>query len=223
MIGRTIGLNDFYYLMYGAGWTIGLSVIAFFGGGLVGAVLAIARTSHAPLVRLAAAAYIHLIQATPLLMQLFIAFFGFSLLGVNLPALLAAGVVLTIYSSAFLGEIWRGCLEAVPKSQSMAGQGLGLRRLEILSYIVVPQAARLAVPPTVGFLVQIVKNTSVTALIGFIELARAGQLVSNATFRPGLVFCSVAAFYFVVCFPLTVLSRKLEKRLHGHRTFARSA
>jgi polar amino acid transport system permease protein len=216
-MGRTFGFADLIYLLQGAEWTVALSAIAFVGGGVLGVILAVGRISSLAPVRVLCAFYIHLIQAIPLLMLLFVAYFGFSLLGLDLPALLAAGVVMTLYASAFLGEIWRGCLQAIPRGQYMAGEGLGLSRLEVLRHVVAPQAIRIAVPPTVGFLVQIIKNTSVTALIGFIELARAGQLIANATFQPGPVFTLVALFYFVVCFPLSIVSRKLEKSYHADR------
>jgi len=77
-----------------------------------------------------------------------------------------------------------------------------------------PQALRIAIPPTVGFLVQLVKNTSLASVIGFIELTRAGQIVNGATFQPFVVYTCVAAIYFAMCFPLSVLARHLERRLH---------
>jgi polar amino acid transport system permease protein len=221
-VERVFGWGDFVYLLYGAGWTVTLSIFALVGGSLVGAFIAAARISHFKTIRLFAMSYIYLVQSTPLLMQLFIAYFGFTLLGINLPALVAAAVVLTIYSGAFLGEIWRGCLEAVPSTQWMGARSLGLSRREQLIYVIVPQAARIAIPPTVGFVVQIIKNTSVTALIGFIELARAGHIIHGATFQPVQVFGCVAILYFVMCYPISVLSRRLEGRLNVGRAIVTS-
>jgi polar amino acid transport system permease protein len=145
---------------------------------------------------------------------MFIAFFGLSIMRIDLPPLAAAGISLILYSAAFLGEIWRGCFEAVPKAQREAGTALGLRPWQVLRLIVLPQAVRLAVPPTVGFLVQVVKNTSIASIVGFTELTRAGQIVNNSTFQPFLCFAVVAACYFLLCYPLSQWARALERRLH---------
>ena len=223
MTNHTFGYNELIYLLQGAKWTVILTILAFAGGSILGFIVAVMRVSRNYLIRLLSAVFIFLIQGTPLLVLLFIAFFGLSLLGTNLPGLLAAAIVMTLYSAAFLGEIWRGCFEAIPAPQWMAARALALSRSQQLRYVIVPQAARIAVAPTVGFLVQIVKNTSVTALIGFVELARAGQLVHNATFQPGRVFLCVGALYFIICFPLSVLARWLEGRLNVGRAVIRGA
>lgn len=205
------------YLMKAAQWTVLLSLIAFAGGGVLGLVVALCRVSrHAPL-RWLAIGYIQLVQGTPLLVVLFLAYFGLSILGVQLPPLVAAGISLTAYCAAFLGEIWRGCIEAVPKTQWEAAECLGLTRLEQLLKVILPQAVRIAVAPTVGFMVQIVKNTSLASIIGFVELSRAGQLVNNSTFQPFLVFIAVAFIYFCLCYPLSTLSRHLERKLNAAR------
>jgi polar amino acid transport system permease protein len=167
--------------------------------------------------------FIQLVQGTPVLMQLFVWFFLLSLIGVNLPAFIASGIALTMYAAAFLGEIWRGCIQAIPKTQWEAAASIGMSRWEQVREIIAPQALRIAVPPTVGFLVQIVKTTSLTALVGFVEVTRAGQLVNSTTFQPLPVFCTVAAIYFVICFPLSLYSRTLEKKLNVGRQFAVSA
>jgi len=201
------------YLLQGAVWTLLLAVIAILGGGVLGLVVAIGRVARPWPVRLLAGAYVQVIQGTPLLILMFIAFFGLSILGITLPALVAAGVALVLYSAAFLGEIWRGCFQAVPQAQHEAGAALGLRPFAILRLIVLPQAVRIAVPPTVGFLVQVVKNTSIASIVGFTELARAGQIVNNATFQPFLCFTIVAGIYFLLCYPLSCWARALERRL----------
>lgn len=96
-------------------------------------------------------------------------------------------------------------------------RALGLSFLEQLRYVIVPQAVRMAIPPTVGFLVQLIKNTSLGAVIGFIELTREGQLTNAATYRPLTVYLVVAAIYFAMCFPLTAWSRRLERNLRVAR------
>jgi polar amino acid transport system permease protein len=214
---RDFSWIDFNLLLWAARWTVLLSLVAFFGGGLVGALIATLRVSRSPVLRRFAQIYILVLQGTPLLMQIFLAYFGLALLGVDLPAAVSATLALTTYASAFFAEIWRGTIEAIPRTQWEGSSSLGLTRGEQLRYVIVPQAMRIALAPTVGFAVQIVKNTSLTAIIGFTELARASQLINNATFQPFLVFGCAALIYFAMCFPLSVLSRKLERRLHVGR------
>jgi len=212
-----LNANHLLYLLEAARWTVLLSLIAFLGGGLVGLPLALMRLSKIGLLRALASGYIQLIQGTPLLIVLFLSYFGLGILGYKLIPLVAAGISLTLYAAAFLGEIWRGCLQAIPRTQWEAGASLGLGLTQQLRYIIVPQALRLAIPPTVGFLVQLIKNTSLAAVIGFIELTREGQLTTATTFRPFTVYLIVAAIYFALCFPLTQVSRRLERRLHVAR------
>ena len=119
---------------------------------------------------------------------------------------------MSLYASGYLGEIWRGAIQSVPWQQWEASAALAMGRAQQLRYVVLPQAVRIAVPPTVGFTVQLVKNTSIVSIIGFVELARAGQLVNNATFQPFKVFAVVALLYFAVCWPISLLARRLEGR-----------
>lgn len=212
---RTFGFDEFGFLLQALQWTILLTVIALVGGGLLGFAVALARTSPVKAVRFAAGSYIQVIQGIPVLMILFLSYYGLSLAGLELPPLFAAGASMTIYASGYLAEIWRGCIQAVPKQQWEASESLAMTRLQQYRYIILPQAIRVSLPPTVGFAVQVVKNTSITSIIGFVELARAGQLVNNTTFQPFRVFIAVAALYFVVCCPLSQLSRWLERRLHA--------
>ena len=212
-----LNLNHLLYLVEAARFTILLSVIAFVGGALVGLPIALLRVSKSRVLRGIASAYIQLIQGTPLLIVLFLSYFGLGIMGYKLDPLVAAGVSFTLYAAAFLGEIWRGCIEAVPKTQWEASDCLGLNPVQQYAYVILPQALRIAIPPTVGFMVQIVKNTSLASVIGFVELARAGQIVNNSTFEPFVIFTAVAAIYFVLCYPLSVAARTLERRAHAGR------
>jgi polar amino acid transport system permease protein len=205
-------------LLLAARWTVVLSLIAFLGGGLVGLALLVARTTPSLVLQKAVAAYVQLFQGTPLLMQLFLAYFGMALLGIETSAWTSAAVALTLYSSAFLTEIWHGCVRAVPKGQWEAAQSLALSFAEQLRYVVFPQAARIAVAPTVGFLVQVVKGTALASVIGFVELTKAGTLITNATFKPFLVYSCVALLYFLICYPISLYARSLESRLHAKRS-----
>jgi polar amino acid transport system permease protein len=207
---RQFGWNEFELLVFAARWTIVLAIIAFVGGGIGGLIVALLRTADSRVARVAMVLFIRVFQGTPLLMQLFLAYFGMAIFGFTVNPLIAAMVALTAHASAYLGEIWRGCIEAVPPGQSEAAKALGLHYLTRMRYIVLPQAARIAVPPTVGFLVQLLKETSLTSIIGFVELTRQGQILTSVTFRPFLVFSLVAAIYFIMCWPLSLVARRME-------------
>ena len=214
----TFSLVHLEFLARAAQWTIGLSAIAFLGGGIMGFFVALARVSDIRLLRTVASAYIQTVQGTPLLVLLFLIYFGIAILGFNeVPAILAAAIGLTIYSSGFLAEIWRGCIQSVPTTQWEAAECLALTRWQRMTKVILPQATRIATPPTVGFLVQIVKNTSLASVVGFIELSQAGKLINNSIFEPFTIFIVVALFYFAICFPISVWSRTLERKLNVSR------
>ncbi len=200
-------------LLLAARWTVALLVIAFIGGGLVGLLLLVAGVGRWPGASGLVAGYVQLFQGTPLLMQLFLAYFGLPLLGVQISPWTAAALALTLYASAFLTEIWRGCVEAIPKGQWEAAQSLALSFGEQMRHVIGPQALRIAIAPTVGFLVQVVKGTALASVIGFIELTKAGTMIANATFAPFTVYACVALMYFLLCFPISAWSRRLERRL----------
>jgi polar amino acid transport system permease protein len=198
-------------------WTVALSLIAFIGGGLVGMALLLARLGKLPGAPTLVAGYVYLFQGTPLLMQLFLSYFGLALFGIKVSAWTAAAVALTLYTSAFLTEIWRGCVAAVPNGQWEAGRSLALSFAELLRYVIFPQALRIATAPTVGYLVQVIKGTALASVIGFVEVTKAGTMIANATFKPFIVYSCVAALYFALCFPISLWSRSIERKLNVTR------
>jgi polar amino acid transport system permease protein len=202
----------FRNLLLAARWTVALSLIAFVGGGLVGLALLIARLTKSPWADRLVGAYVALFQGTPLLMQLFLAYFGIALFGINVSPWLAAAVALTLYTSAFLTEIWRGCVASIGKGQWEAAQSLAMNFREQLRHVVLPQAMKIAIPPTVGFLVQVIKGTALASVIGFIELTKAGTMITNATFKPFVVYSCVALMYFALCYPISLYAKVLERR-----------
>ncbi|MCW8055964.1 amino acid ABC transporter permease [Agrobacterium tumefaciens] len=205
-------------LLLATRWTVLLSLVSFAGGGLVALLLLFMRISRKKSIRAFARYYVELFQGTPLLMQLFITFFGLGLFGIDVPAWLAAGLTLILWAAAFLTEIWRGCVESVAKGQWEASASLAMGRLQQMRYVILPQAMRVAIPPTVGFFVQVIKGTAVTSIIGFVELSKAGTVVTNATFQPFTVYGLVALIYFALCWPLSKSSQILERKLNvAHR------
>ena len=216
MFGQ-FGFHAITLLLVAARWTVLLSVLAFALGGIAGFTVALLRTGRSRTSRIITAAYIEIVQGTPVLILLFLAYFGVALIGIDVPPLLAASIALTVFSSAYLGEIWRGCIDAIPRAQWEGSESLGMTRWQQLRHIILPQAFRISLPPTVGFLVQLIKNTSVASLISLVELTREGQLIANANFRPLPTYVAVALIYFVLCFPLSKYSQSLERRLHVGR------
>lgn len=214
---RPFGYDELYFLVTSARWTLALSMIALIAGGCVGFILAVLRVVGGPRVRTLVVLYIELIQAMPVLMLLFLGYFGLSFAGLEFPPLAAAGVAMSLYTSAYLADIWRGCIQAIGREQWQASEALALTTFQQLRYVILPQAVRIALGPTVNFSVQLVKNTSVAALIGFVELTRAGQLLNNITFRPLTVFGVVAVVYFCICYPLSLFGQGLEGRYNARR------
>lgn len=208
----TLNANHLAFLLQGAVWTLVLSLFAFVGGGACGFVVALCRVSGSRTVRVASSLFVQLVQGMPLLVIMFLMYFGLPAIGVRISPLLAAGTSLTIYVSAYLGEIWRGSIEAVPKPQWEAAECLALSRRQRMFMVILPQAIRIATPPTVGFMVQIIKNTSLASVVGFVELARSGQIINNSIFEPFAVYVIIALIYFALCYPLSVWSRRLERQ-----------
>uniref|UniRef100_A0A9E7ZJB5 Amino acid ABC transporter permease n=1 Tax=Bosea sp. NBC_00436 TaxID=2969620 RepID=A0A9E7ZJB5_9HYPH len=210
---RTLGSADIIYIIMAVRWTLLLSLVAFLGGAIGGALIALARTGEYKWLRVASAGYIKVFQGTPLLMQLFLAFFVPGLFGWSVDPWTAAALGLSLHASAFLGEIWRGAIEVVPRGQWEAATSLGLRYWPKMVLVLAPQAVRIAIPPTIGFLVQLIKGTSLASIIGFVELTRAAQVINNATFRPFTIFALVALLYYVICRPLSAYSKRMEQKL----------
>ena len=202
----------FRNLLLAARWTVVLSLIAFIGGGLVGLALLVVRLGKSKAAHRLVDGYVAVFQGTPLLMQLFLAYFGIALFGIKTSAWVAAALALTLYTSAFLTEIWRGCVNSIPRGQWEASGSLALSFREQLQHVILPQATRIAIAPTVGFLVQVIKGTALASVIGFIELTKAGSMISNATFKPFVVYSCVALLYFALCFPVSMYAKYLERK-----------
>ncbi|MEZ0167134.1 amino acid ABC transporter permease [Microvirga sp. TS319] len=211
MLGLTV--DHLLYIVRGAGWTLVLSLMGFVGGTIIGLPIALARSSRVWVLRAVSSAFVQLVQGIPLPVIMFVVYFGLSISGFELPALVAAGLAMTAYSGAYLGEIWKGCIEAVPKTQWEAAECLALTPMQRLADVILPQAMRIAIPPTVGFLVQIVKNTSYSVVIGFFDLTYSAKVINNSTYKPFTVFTIAAVLYFVICYPMSVMSRRFERKL----------
>jgi polar amino acid transport system permease protein len=217
-MNRVFGWPEFFYILGGLRWTIVLSAAAMLGGGVLGLLVAILRTSPLRWLRWPAIGFIEMLQGTPVLMQLFLTYYGLAVvLDLRIDPWPAVVLALTLNAAAFLGEIWRGSIEAIPRTQWEAARSLALSHVQQLRLVILPQALRISIPATVGFLVQLIKSTAIASLIGFVELTRAGQLMTSVTFKPMLVYPIVAALYFIVCWPLSLASQVLERRINPGR------
>ena len=214
---NTLGPNQIIFIVSALRWTLALTVLSLLIGGAIGFVVAIARVSPARGLRWAAGGYIGLIQGIPALMLLFLAYYGLSLAGLDLPPLAAASISLALYVSGYLADIWRGAIQSVPWQQWEASGSLAMTRLQQFRYVILPQALQIATPPTVGFAVQAVKNTSIVSIVNVVEVARAGQLVNNVTYEPFRVYGLVALLYFAICWPMSLLAARLERKLDVRR------
>ncbi|MFK3666747.1 amino acid ABC transporter permease [Ochrobactrum teleogrylli] len=214
---RSFGFAEFLFILEGARWTVILSLLAFVFGGACGLIVALGRTSNKKWLRYFMATYIQIFQGTPLLIQLFFVYFGLPLLGIRVDVWVALIIGLSLHTSAFLGEIWRGSIEAVSAGQHEAARALGIGYIRRMSDVVLPQAFRIGLPATIGFLVNLIKGTALAALLGLTELTRSGQLMANITFEPLKVYGAVGLVYFVICIPLTYYSARIEKRMNASR------
>lgn len=210
--GNMIGL-----LLSATQWTIYLSLAAFIGGGLLGLMLTVLKISPLKPLRWFATAYIWLFQSIPLLMLLFLLGLGIPVFfQIDVPAWLAAGTALTLFTSAYMSEVWRGALESIPPGQWEAGKAVGLTFIQNLWWIIAPQALRIATPSTVGFMIQVIKGTSMAYIIDYNDLMRWGKKIANSQLdgaEPFIVFPIVALIYFCLCFPLSLWSKHLEKKM----------
>jgi polar amino acid transport system permease protein len=209
---RSIGPNELMYIALAARWTLLLAACALAGGAVFGALLTAAGLSRSALPRHAVTLFVQFVQGTPLLILLLISYFGLSAIGFELGALLSSALALSLYGGAYFSTIWLAAVRSVGPGQWEGAAALGLGTWLRFRLVILPQALRIALAPTCGFVVQVIKNTSLAALVGFIELTRAGQIVSNATFQPLLAFGVVALAYFLLCLPFTLLSEWLENR-----------
>ncbi|MHA6907190.1 amino acid ABC transporter permease [Ralstonia pseudosolanacearum] len=197
--------------------TLLLSLMAFALGGTAGLVVLFARVGRNAGLQRVSKVYIQIFQNTPLLMQMFLVFFGASMAGLEMSPWTAAAIGLTLYTSAYLAEVWRGCVEAIPRGQWEASASLAMGYLQQMRHVVLPQAVRMSIAPTVGFSVQIVKGTAVASIIGFEDLTKLGSVLANATFQPFLIYGLVGMAYLALCWPLSLCASHLEKKLYAAR------
>ena len=197
-------------------FTIYLSLIAFIGGGIVGALITFLRIIPNKSLNIISYGYTWLFQSVPLLMLLFLLGLGVPrLLGFDINPWVAATISLILFTSAYLAEVWRGSIISVSIGQWEAGKVLNLSFSQTLRLVILPQAFKYSVAPTISFLIQIIKGTSLAYIIGFQDLMLLGKRWANAPVpgsEPFLIFPLMAVMYFCLCYPLAVYAKHLEKK-----------
>ena len=203
------------YLGLGAGATIGLAFVAIAVSAAFGMLLAVTRLyAWAPL-RVLAAGYALVIRGIPLLILLIAAYFGLPYVGITMPIYPTVILVMGLYFGAYMGEVFRGAITAVPQTQWEAGRSLGFRRWQNFHIVVLPQARRLCVAPFLNVALSVVKNTSLVSALGGWELVAAGQEIGDRTGALLSVYLAIAATYFIIFFPLARLAALIERASHG--------
>lgn len=210
----SLNLYDAVLFLQGLGNTVVLCLLGLGLGTLIALFVGLARASYFRWLSWPAGLYIEVIRDSPLLMQLYLVFFALPLLGLQVPILVAGVATLMVNSSAFMAEIVRGGIQAVGKDQWDAAKGLGMGYVQAMRWVVMPQAIRVIIPPGVGLLIGLIKDSSVVSVISYLELTRVGQILTEKTFLSFQVFGIVATLYFLLCYPLSRLALYAERRLN---------
>ncbi|WP_289137068.1 amino acid ABC transporter permease [uncultured Brevibacillus sp.] len=201
-------------LLNGAWLTIQLCFFSLLIGGAIGIIVGLGAASKNKLANVLSSIYIRLVRGVPLLMIIFLIYFALPMLhiGINFSKGFSAVTALSIYAGAYLGEIVRGGIQSVPKGQFEAADALGMTTIQKFRHVIIPQAMKFIIPPGIGFFIALIKDSSLVSIIGYIDLTKAGKVVSSLTFNPIASFLAVAAVYFVLCFGLSKASYYYEKR-----------
>ena len=205
-------INNLPYLLKGALVTLELSVVVLIAGNLLGLVIGIVATSVGRIGQSPITAYIFVLRGIPILVIMLLGYYAFPALGYRVPAYVAVGVAQIIYVSAFVAEIVRSAILSVPSGQIAAARSLGMRRFSILKEIVLPQATRIAIPPLLNNSLTAIKQTSYVSVVGVWELTYAAREVVERTLASFQIFLGVMAIYFIICYPLSLLARRWERR-----------
>uniref|UniRef100_A0AAU2A1F2 Amino acid ABC transporter permease n=1 Tax=Streptomyces sp. NBC_00093 TaxID=2975649 RepID=A0AAU2A1F2_9ACTN len=193
--------------------TVQLSAAAIVTGTLAGLVVAAVRTSRVPVLAQLARVYLEVFRGTPLLIQMLFIYFGAAYLNLaGITVFGAALLALTLYQGAYIAEIFRSGIEAVPKGQWEAARVLGLGRARSFVSVILPQTRAIVLPPLVGQYLSLIKDTSIAVVIGYVELLRQGQAVIDRAGDPATTYLAVAVLYFVICYPLSLVVRRMERK-----------
>ena len=206
-------LNSIPLMLKGALITFEISLIGALLGIVVGFILILMRMSSLKLIKYLAEIYISIFRGTPLLLQIFFIYYALpGLLGIDLPPFMAGVLALSLNSGAFVTEVLRGGISAIPRGQFEGAKALGLKRRVIWGRIILPQVFIMILPPLTNELTMLVKASPLLSVITVVELTRTAQQIMMSTYRPVEVMLAAAMLYFVICFALTRLTHRLKGR-----------
>jgi polar amino acid transport system permease protein len=204
-------IANFDLLVQGTWMTLFLSAASAVLATALGVLLALIQLFTGPLIRALAEVFLYIMRGVPLLVLLFAIYYVLPYVGIDLPPIAGGILILGLYFSAFMTEVFRGAILAVPRGQWDAARGLGMYGHRTLLIAIVPQAIRIAGPPYINTCIMLVKGTSLVSIIGIWELTLAGRQVVERTLAAFQIFGGVALIYFVICFALSCYGRHLER------------
>jgi L-cystine transport system permease protein len=217
MEGWELFMNSIPSMLSGAiQYTIPLTLISFIGGIILALLTAMMRLSKSKLIQIPAIIYVSAIRGTPLLVQLFIIFYGLPNIGVNIDPFPSAAIAFILNVGAYASEIIRASILSIPKGQWEAAFTIGMTRWTALRRIILPQAARVSVPPLSNSFISLVKDTSLASLVLVAELFRKAQEIAARTYDFLLLYLEAALIYWVICFILSLFQEVLERKLSRH-------
>jgi polar amino acid transport system permease protein len=206
-------LDALPFLLDGAVMTVKLTAIGVFIGVIIGTVLGLARVSRSTIFKWIAKSYIEVFRGTPLLVQLFILYYGLPSLGIDLGSYTAAVIGLGLNSGAYVGEIVRSGINSINTGQMEAARSLGMSYRESMRYVILPQAIRRVIPPLGNEFIALLKDSSLVSVIAVQDLTRSGRLIISRTYQSFLIFFTVAALYFMMTFVMTRVVNYTERKL----------
>lgn len=212
---QSFGFDDLLLIAQGALVTLVICSLAVVFGGALGLALGLMAAGRIAVLRWISAVYVGAIRGVPVLLIIFFVYFGLPLAvpGTDVPDYLAAVIALSVFASAYVSEIVRGSIAAIPRGQFEAAEALGMSYWSRYRFVILPQATKIIVPPGIGFLVVLIKDSSLVAAIGLMDLARSGNIVASLTANPILSYLVVGAVYFVICYTASAFARRYERRL----------
>lgn len=213
-------LKDSFFPLLKAGlqFTVPLTLVSFILGLILSLLTALARISNFRPLVLIAKFYVWIIRGTPLLVQLFIIFYGFPKMGIILNELTAAIIGFTLSVGAYNSEVIRAAILSIPKGQWEAAYSIGMTDSQALRRVILPQAARVSIPPLANSFISLVKDTSLAATITVAEMFQVAQRITAATYEPLWLYCEVAVIYLMFCSVLSMAQNKVEKKLSRYVT-----
>jgi polar amino acid transport system permease protein len=201
-------------ILTGLGVTIAYTIGTILVGLFVGLITGLLRLSRNPLITAPLVAYVEIFRCTPLLVQIIWFYYALPVvIGVDIPAHVAAVLVLSLYTGAFYAEIIRGGVNSIERGQWDAARAIGMRRAQVMRHVILPQAVKRMIPPFMNQSIIQLKNTSLVSTIAVADLLYEGTIITAATYRPLEVYTTVAVIYFIVLFPLTLAAQQIERRL----------